>query len=729
MAQDVQIIRPQGRQAQALPEIAPAGQEALRTTQRLGQALGQIGDTVYERVENNALLQAQTTLSRELSRIERDNLGNPAGLQKSLASYKKSFMKEVKIPALRSRLDYQFEAQAIPAMNRAHAQFQANVEQETQSATFLEMDEIQNQMDVAAQGAFSEDPNLARSSMAQMQNLMERQVSLANQKSADGSFLFSPEAVANMTIAARDKTHTTLVKKWFEKQPNKLQAAEDWLAGGVEYDLPNSEEAAAAGMDLNTLFDSGLIMQESGGDQSAVSPKGAIGVAQIMPATGPEAAKLAGVEWDAAKFKTDAAYNKKLGRAYFDAQVAKYGDPTLALMAYNAGPGAVDDFMNGTNKTGKNRDGIKLGDPRNGEISVNAFAARFPFKETRDYVRGVKEKAGFTPVNIRESMPASTRQKVDNEIMSMLQDQISIQNHQMALQERADKNLAQQTMTDWVQELTSAPREKTIDDVVGETLSGQPAQGFETNAEDFATRRAEQISRLDAQKQVFVKGGMIDEYIALRKSLVSGNPLVEDGSTVLQMKNMMTKGQDISSMALAALNSGRIGPDTYDELLNRQNTLRGPSGNPSQFLLSQIQSSIAGLTPTGDPNSAVLVYNAQTQFLDAVETWKADPANAGKMPTVKDLKPLADNAIQSYNPNPEGAVLSLSAPGYIPANLYSAPSVDTVAKMQSLVRENYVKKYGQDLEKIKNDPDFIRDFEWVKKIEKNVTPTTASVGE
>lgn len=739
MAQDVQIIRPQGNQVKALPEIAPVGQEALRTTQRLGQALGQIGDTVWQRVEDNAFMQAQTSLSREMARIERDNLGNPDGLQKSLTAYKKSFMKEVKIPALRSRLDYQFEAQAIPALNRAHAQFRQNVDQETQANTFLSMDEIQNQMDVAAQGAFSEDPNIRASSMGQMQELMERQVALANQRSSDGSFLFGPEAVANMTIAARDKTHTTLVKNWFLKQPNKLQAAEDWLNGGLEYDLPNSPDALGGfdSMDANHLFENGLLAQESGGRQFdangnvVTSPVGATGIAQIMPATGPEAAALAGVKWDPKRFKNDAAYNKQLGKAYFDAQVQKYGNTTLALMAYNAGPGAVDDFMNGTNKTGKNPDGKKLGDPRNGETSINAFVNAFPFKETRDYVRGVKEKAGFTPVNIRESMPASTRQKVDNEVMAMLQDQIAIENHQMALQERADKNLAQQTMGDWVTELSGAPREKTFDDVLNEVTGTktEPSQGMETNVDDFYARRQEQITRLDAQKQIFIKGGMQDEYFALRKSLVSGNPLVEDGATIVQMKNMMARGQDISQIALGALNGNRIGPDTYDELLSRQKTLRGPAGDAPQFLLNQIQSSIAGLTPTGDPNSAVLVYNAQTQFLNAVDQWKTDPANAGKVPTLKDLKPLADSAISSFNPNPEGAVVSLTAPSYIPANLYSAPSVEGVAKMQQLVKEQYVKKHGKDVEKIKNDPDFKRDFNWVKTIEKTVTPSSTSVGE
>lgn len=90
------------------------------------------------------------------------------------------------------------------------------------------------------------------------------------------------------------------------------------------------------------------VNQESGGKQfdrngnPLTSKKGAIGVAQIMPETGPEAAKLAGVAWDENRYKTDAAYNRKLGDAYMDAQRKRFnGDEVAATAAYNAGPTRV----------------------------------------------------------------------------------------------------------------------------------------------------------------------------------------------------------------------------------------------------------------------------------------------------------------------------------------------------------------------------------------------------
>lgn len=83
--------------------------------------------------------------------------------------------------------------------------------------------------------------------------------------------------------------------------------------------------------------------RQIGGDGEALtSAKGAVGIAQVMPSTGPEAAKLAGVPWDPNRFRTDAAYNAQLGRAYFDMLCRRYGNPVMAAAAYNCGAGRMD---------------------------------------------------------------------------------------------------------------------------------------------------------------------------------------------------------------------------------------------------------------------------------------------------------------------------------------------------------------------------------------------------
>lgn len=93
---------------------------------------------------------------------------------------------------------------------------------------------------------------------------------------------------------------------------------------------------------FNSLW-SAIEYQESRNRQSAVSPKGAVGVAQVMPAMGPAGARLAGLEWDAERFRTDEDYNRKIGQALLRDELKRYkGDMTKAAAAYNAGSPRVD---------------------------------------------------------------------------------------------------------------------------------------------------------------------------------------------------------------------------------------------------------------------------------------------------------------------------------------------------------------------------------------------------
>jgi soluble lytic murein transglycosylase-like protein len=80
---------------------------------------------------------------------------------------------------------------------------------------------------------------------------------------------------------------------------------------------------------------------ESGGDHSAVSPAGAQGVMQLMPAT----AKNPGYGIEGVKDDSEAE-NRRVGREYLDAMLKKYnGNVAHALAAYNQGPKATDDWI------------------------------------------------------------------------------------------------------------------------------------------------------------------------------------------------------------------------------------------------------------------------------------------------------------------------------------------------------------------------------------------------
>lgn len=93
-----------------------------------------------------------------------------------------------------------------------------------------------------------------------------------------------------------------------------------------------------------------LVQQESGFNARAVSSKGAIGLAQLMPGT----AAMLGVD------PRDPQQNLDGGARYLRTQYQRFRDWRLALAAYNAGPEAV-----------ARHNGVP------------------PYKETRDYVRRI----------------------------------------------------------------------------------------------------------------------------------------------------------------------------------------------------------------------------------------------------------------------------------------------------------------------------------------------------
>jgi soluble lytic murein transglycosylase len=124
-----------------------------------------------------------------------------------------------------------------------------------------------------------------------------------------------------------------------------------------------------------------IIRQESTFNPGIVSPVGARGLMQVMPATGRLTAKNIGVKSvKDGELSTNVALNVKLGSAYLSSMIDRFnGSYAMGAAAYNAGPGRVVRWME------------MYGDPRTGATDWVDWVERIPFSETRNYVQRVME--------------------------------------------------------------------------------------------------------------------------------------------------------------------------------------------------------------------------------------------------------------------------------------------------------------------------------------------------
>jgi soluble lytic murein transglycosylase len=128
---------------------------------------------------------------------------------------------------------------------------------------------------------------------------------------------------------------------------------------------------AASRAALDPYFVAAVVREESSFDPQARSRVGARGLMQLMPDTARQLAKGRGLP-AGDDMLADPATNLVLGSAYLAGLMKEFGEPRLAVAAYNAGPARVREWWKGR-----------------ATDDLEVWVELIPFAETRFFVRRV----------------------------------------------------------------------------------------------------------------------------------------------------------------------------------------------------------------------------------------------------------------------------------------------------------------------------------------------------
>ena len=162
---------------------------------------------------------------------------------------------------------------------------------------------------------------------------------------------------------------------WHSRAIATVATVEAYDDLAIRYPLPYLAlfERSSADASIATTWAYGIARSESLFMHDVRSRAGAIGLMQLMPATGRQVARDLNLPFSGTATLTDPESNIRLGTTYLSQMAARYsGNAVAATAAYNAGPHRVDAWL-----------------PTAGPVDARIWIENIPFNETRGYVKRV----------------------------------------------------------------------------------------------------------------------------------------------------------------------------------------------------------------------------------------------------------------------------------------------------------------------------------------------------
>jgi soluble lytic murein transglycosylase len=179
-------------------------------------------------------------------------------------------------------------------------------------------------------------------------------------------------------LSAEDKLQAAMLAHrwgWHSRAISVAASLGEYDDLSIRYPLPYQQtfEAFSSQASISSTWAYGIARSESLFMRDARSSAGAVGLMQLMPATGRDVAKEIKLPYSGLATLVDPESNIRLGTTYLGQMATRYnGNQVLATAAYNAGPHRVDRWL-----------------PEDGSIDARIWIENIPFDETRKYVKRV----------------------------------------------------------------------------------------------------------------------------------------------------------------------------------------------------------------------------------------------------------------------------------------------------------------------------------------------------
>ena len=184
---------------------------------------------------------------------------------------------------------------------------------------------------------------------------------------------------------------------WHDRAIIALSKAKSWNDLQIRFPVKHQDQVYknAERSEIDPAWIYAMMRQESAFMPDAISPVGARGLMQLMPATAKSVARKLKQKYPSKYELLQPEKNIRLGTAYLEEVYQRFENPVLAIAAYNAGPHRVKRWL------------------PEADMPADIWIELVPFKETRNYLKNVlaytviyAEKLDEKDIRMKQRMPS-----------------------------------------------------------------------------------------------------------------------------------------------------------------------------------------------------------------------------------------------------------------------------------------------------------------------------------